>query len=527
MLIKKLTKNSKIFIQLLIGILLFSLSFPGLFNSEGIPLFAFISLFPVYHSISKMNYREAVFFGFIYGTGNYLLFNYWLAGFDPVAFSIAPTIIGLYHVIFFVMCKYIFNNFKKIAYIPLTLIWLLYEVFKGENIIGYTYGTIAHTMYKTHIITGIADITGTYVISLIIIFPSVFIASILHTGISNFSLKEILLPVFVYILIVITSVLYTMKTTIDYADSKTLRTSFIQHNLDCWLEGNDKLYETALDNLIELSTQAQNYEPELVIWPETAFVPAIEWHKKHKVNKNRLNLVYRMENFLKKYSNSYLIGANETVGLPHEKKFNSVYYYKNGLIVNKYRKNKLVPFTESFPYPRLFPLLYRHTIKLGAKHYQPGESLLNFDINGIIATPLICYEDTFSDVARKGVINGSDLIINFTNDAWSLEPACTMQHLSAAIFRSIENRRTFIRVGTGGFTAVIDPNGKIINHLPILTKGQFTHDVPIYSSNLTFYTKYGNIVEVFLLLVLAVLLFQKIIKSILPVQLLKMKQKLD
>lgn len=524
---KKTKSNYQILLLLLSGIALFSLSFPGLLNREGIPALSFISLFPVYYAISNMNIRESVFFGFIYGTGNYLLFNYWLADFDPVSFSIAPTIMGIYHVMLFVLCRYIFNNFSKNLYIPLTLSWLSYEIFKGENIIGYTYGTLAHTMYRSHLFTGIADITGTYVISLLIIFPSIFVVSILHVGIKKLRKREIVIPFLIYITILITSVIYTKLKTVDYSNSPSIKTSLIQHNTDCWLKGTDELYSKSLDELLELSLQAQRYNPDLVLWAETAFVPAIDWHRKYKTNKHRLNLVNKMEDFLKKYKTNYIIGANETVGFETEnqEKFNTVYHYKNGSQVNKYRKIRLVPFTESFPYPNLFPLLYRHTIKLGAKHYLPGTQQINFNIDGINATPLICYEDTFSDLARLGVFNGGDVIINFTNDAWSTEPACTLQHLSAAVFRSIENRRSFIRVGTGGYSCIIDPNGKIIKSLPVLTKCQLTANVPIYNQHLSFYTLYGNIIERLLLLIFGIIIILNKIRSILPAQLSMRKLK--
>lgn len=525
MLKKKKERNNPTILLLLTGIILFSLSFPGILNREGVSILAFIAIFPVYYSIRLMSYREAVFFGFIYGAGNYLLFNYWLAGFDPVSFSVAPTIIGLYHVILFLLCRFIYNNFSRFIYIPLTLTWLLYEVFKGENIIGYTYGTLAHSMYKTHIFTGIADITGTYIISLIIIFPSIFAASLLHSGIKTLKKREIIIPISTYLSILLASILYTDFNTVNYSNSPTIRTSLIQHNMDCWLNGTDELYSQSLNDLLDLSIKAQRDNPDLVLWSETAFVPAIEWHKEHKTNMFRYELVEKMENHFADYSNNYIIGANEYVGLYKQEKFNSVYHYKNGLPLNKYRKIKLVPFTEYFPYPKMFPLLYRYTVKLGAKHYLPGKKQINFNINGINATPLICYEDTFSDLARSGVLNGGDILINFTNDAWSTESSCTLQHLAAAVFRSIENRRSFIRVGTGGYSCIIDPNGKIVKSLPILTKSQLTFDVPIYNNHITFYTRYGNLIEKLMILIFALIIIIKGIRSIRPVQLLKKRLK--
>lgn len=497
------------------GILLFSLSFPGLFNNDGLPLLAFIALFPLYYIVKMMNYRESILFGFIYGSGSYLLFNYWLKGFDPVTFSVLPTIMGFYYILLFVVVKFIYNNIKKLTFIPLSLTWLIYEIFKGENDIGYTYGTIAHSMYNTSLLTGIVDITGTYFLSLLIVFPSIFLAYILHLRIKNW--KTIKIVSISYIFIFFISIIYSQLNKIDYSESKTIRTSLIQHNSDSWAKGSNQFYKETLDNLLELSEIAELSNPDIVIWSETAFIPAIEWHKEYKANNFRLNLVNQLEAFVGATESDYIIGANETIGDTDsdQEYYNSAYLYHKNKIVDKYRKVTLVPFTESFPYPNQLPWLHEYIKSIGGKDLLPGDFTQgNFTSNGIDITPLICYEDTFSENARQGVLKGSDLLVNLTNDAWSYEEACSKQHLAAAIFRSIENRRSFVRVGNGGYSAVIDPNGKIIASLPILTRGQLTFDVPINSSTTTFYTKHGNIIDRILITLFSIIMFYTILKKI-------------
>ncbi|MGL1894003.1 MAG: apolipoprotein N-acyltransferase [Spirochaetaceae bacterium] len=516
-----------------IGIVLFSLSFPGYFNEDGLSMFAFIAMLPMFYMISEMNYKESIFYGFIYGVGTYLMFNYWLKTFDPVTFSVLPTIMGIYHILLFLLCKYIYNSFSRLAYIPLTLAWLAYEVFKGENFVGYTYGTLAHSMYRTHIFTGIADFTGTYIVSLLIVFPSVFVAVLLVNGVKSLSKNQLFTPIITYSIVMIFSILYTQIQKIDYSDSRKLKVGIIQHNIDSWATGEsgaNSLYRDTLNNLLELSTEAQKSDPDVVIWSETAFVPAIEWHKKNKSNLFRLNLIKELEAFVSKFDADYIIGSNETIDFDEEptKRYNSLYHYVGNQSVSRYRKMKLVPFTEMFPFPELMPWLYTYIKSIGGKDLSPGEIQINFNIKGVKATPLICYEDTFSSVARDGIKNGGDLIINATNDAWSTEPSCSKQHLSASIFRTIENRRSFVRVGTGGYSGVIDPNGKILTSLPVLIRGQLSYDVPIYNEKTTFYTKFGDIIEkiflIILLIFVAIRPFKSIRLALQPTKIAKLSQ---
>lgn len=497
-----------------LGIILFSISFPGYISNDGLPAFAFIALFPLYYIVQKMDYKESIFFGFIYGAGSYLLFNYWLKGFDPVTFSVLPTIMGFYYILLFLLIKFVYNNFKRFQYIPLSFSWIIYELFKGENSIGYTYGTIAHTMYRTTLFTGIVDITGTYILSLLIVFPSIYLAYLLNVKHKNW--KEIRVVTLCYLLVFIASIIYTHVNKVNYKESKTIRTSLIQHNSDSWAKGSDQFYKDTLDNLLELSVEAEKFNPDLVLWSETAFIPAIEWHKEYKSNKFRLNLVNRLETFVGGTTSDYLIGANETIGNiePDIEYYNSAYIYHENNIVGKYRKVTLVPFTERFPYPNLLPWLHSYIKSIGGKDLLPGDfNQKNLISKDTFITPLICYEDTFSKNARLGILKGGDLIVNLTNDAWSIEEACSKQHLAAAIFRSIENRRSFARVGNGGYSAIIDPNGEIIASLPILTRGQLTFDVPIYNDKMTFYTKYGNVFDKLLILSFLIMLLTSIFKS--------------
>ncbi|QEN05184.1 apolipoprotein N-acyltransferase [Thiospirochaeta perfilievii] len=498
--------------------LLFALSFPGYFNSDGLAFLSFLVPIPLYVLVGRINYKESVLYGFTYGSGSYLLFNYWLKSFDPVSFSVLPTIIGSYYLLLFLLLKFIYNNFKRFTYIPLTLSWLAFEIFKGENIIGYTYGTIAHSMYKTHIFTGISDITGVYVLSLLIIYPGVFISFLIIRGKNSISSRELKLNIIIYFLILSSSIIYTLINRVDYSKSDTIRTSLVQHNIDSWATGSNQVYKETLDELINLSNRSRDLEPELIIWSETAFVPALEWHKKHKKNMFRFNLVERLEKYISDYNTDFIFGANETIGLEEGEQvfYNSAYNYSPNEKTEKYRKNVLVPFTERFPFPNLLPWLHSYIKSIGGKDLTPGEEVNNFNVNQYNLTPLICYEDTFGYQVRKGISSGGDLIVNMTNDAWSSEEACSKQHLSAALFRSIENRRSFIRVGTGGYSCVIDPNGKILVSIPVLTKGELTYDVPVYNDKTTFYTKYGGVVQYILLSILIILILSRPIKSILP-----------
>lgn len=522
---KSILKRHLLFTGLLsISILLFSASFPGFVSKEGIGLLSFIALIPMFTTIYKLNYAEAVAYGFIYGCSKYLLFNYWLKAFDPAAFAVVPIIYGLYFLALFPLIRFVYKTFPNFSFIPISFIWLFYDLFKSTNIIGFSYGILSHSMYKTHIFTGIVDIIGSYNLSLLIVFPGVLISYLISKGQIKDNLKRVIPTAAVYIAVMIFASVYTQVSKVDYSDSTKLRTSLIQHNVNSWLNVNSQSYAMAYDSLKALSKEAEKLDSELVVWPETAFTPAIEWHKKWRPAdmRERYNLIMDLEDFLRETEAHYIIGNNESFNKNRDEHHNTAYLYKKDNILARYRKINLVPFTEEFPFPDKFPWLLKYVESLGAKQYLPGKEQTLFNINGIKATILICYEDAFSDLPRTSVNNGSNLLINITNDAWTDSPSAALQHLASATLRTIENRRSLVRAGTTGYTAVIDPNGEILESLPLFTKGQLTYNVPIYNEHKTIYTKYGDFIDSIGIIAFIIIVIIALFKR---VYLLKFKKK--
>lgn len=479
------------------SILLFSLSFPGFLSKGGIAFLIFVALVPMFLVIFKLNYLESVIYGFLFGLCKYLVFNFWFKEFDPAAFAVAPGIHGVYFMALFPLILFLYRRFPKLGYITILFAWFSYEIFKSTNVVGFSYGLLAQSMYKTPLFTGVADIVGSYVISLLILFPGLLITFLISQK-RLINKIEWIIPSVLYIFIMISCVVYTQASKVDYSNSETIKITLVQHNLNCWLStANPALYTQAYDHLEALSMIGEDKDTDLVVWPETAFVPAIEWHKKYRpVNeRERYDLITRMEKYLATTDAFYIIGNNESFGINRDNNYNSAYLYKKDQIINKYRKINLVPFTEEFPHPDKFPWLFEYVKKLGANQITPGIEQTMFDINGTKATILICYEDAFPELPREAVLNGSNLLVNITNDAWTTFTATPLQHLAAASLRTIETRRSLVRAGTSGFTGVIDPNGEIIASLPLFVKDELTYDVPIYDGHITIYSRYGHIID--------------------------------
>ena len=84
------------------------------------------------------------------------------------------------------------------------------------------------------------------------------------------------------------------------------------------------------------------------------------------------------------------------------------------------------------------------------------------------------------------------MILNISNDYWSLTDTEGMQHAANAVFRAVENGRPLVRAAASGLTCVVDARGRILRRLPFYEEGSLVVDVPLASPPQTLYTRWGD-----------------------------------
>jgi apolipoprotein N-acyltransferase len=237
-------------------------------------------------------------------------------------------------------------------------------------------------------------------------------------------------------------------------------------------------------------------DPEIVIWSETAFVPAIDYHTKHRQNQSAYTLVKRLKTFMASQDIPYVIGNDDgqlqQIGGTKRLDYNAALLVSNGEIVKRYWKTHLVPFTENFPYKESLPGIYNWLKEADTHFWEKGEEYTVFQADGVAFSTPICFEDTFGYISRRFVRHGADVIVNLTNDSWSFSVAAMMQHMGMAVFRAVENKRSVVRSTNGGIICTIDPNGRIIDMLDPLIEGYLVTEVPVYDKEDTVYTGFGD-----------------------------------
>ena len=93
---------------------------------------------------------------------------------------------------------------------------------------------------------------------------------------------------------------------------------------------------------------------------------------------------------------------------------------------------------------------------------------------------------------REFVLGGADVILNLSNDYWSLTEVEAKQHYIGSLFRAVENRRPLLRSTASGYTAYVDSTGRQVDGLPLYEEGYLVVDVDLESNGLSVYTRFGD-----------------------------------
>jgi apolipoprotein N-acyltransferase len=162
-----------------------------------------------------------------------------------------------------------------------------------------------------------------------------------------------------------------------------------------------------------------------------------------------------------------------------------------GRIAAVYDKQHLVPYGEYLPLSDwLEPLGLRRLVTVpGSFDQGPGPRTLWTE--GIAPfSPLICYEAIF-----PGEIVAAPRpawLLNVTNDGWFGFTSGPYQHLAQARFRAIEQGLPLIRAANTGISAVIDAQGRILQSLPLGSRGTIDARLPEPLPP-TFYARFGDL----------------------------------
>ncbi|MBQ5490640.1 MAG: apolipoprotein N-acyltransferase [Treponema sp.] len=491
---------------------LFFLSHPNPLFANGLGLLGFVALVPVFLLIPQVKLSRVWLYGLAYGIMSYALLCSWLFTFRWYTIYFACLAYGLLMALVFLLMKVLSVLRPSLQFLSMPLVWLCYEYVKTLGFAGLHYGILAYTQWRNSALRSLASVGGVWLVSAVVVAFSAALSAVLYK-IKNEKLTrcnwflKLSAPVSVFLACGLChfwgmglAAKYRMQDT--HLSLQTVSAVAVQSNTDPWKMGVET-YRRDLKNLMHLTEDAlqKNPDAQIVVWPETAFVPPLVKNYTLKNDVERYNLVLELLSFIEQHDVCFVIGNQHSVdeGKPYYSDYNATLVFDrrcNQIIPPEpfiYKKQHLVPFTEWFPYGTLFPHVYNMLLEGDTHLWDQGTEPVVFTVRDVpFATP-ICFEDTFSDVCRSFVCNGARCFINVSNDAWSKSLACQMQHLSMAVFRSAENHVPSVRSTASGMTVHIDAAGSVVQCAVPFTASYIVFPLTVTeSSSQTLYTKWGD-----------------------------------
>lgn len=450
--------------------ILYIFSFPNFipYISGGVGWLAFFCLVPFITAVDREKDLLSVLRGsFLCGWIIFLGGMYWLTEVTWLGYIILTVYMALYIVLFGMA------RFYNKSFIMVPLAWTGLEFIKGKLGGGIPWLLLGSSQYKFSLLIQTANITGIYGIS--------FIVAMVNAKIARRPLAWRNLILVIGVLgAVIAYGNYEIKKPVT---GEKIKMGLVQPNIPLDIKWDPQYTNWMVDKLAAIS---QKTVPcDILIWPETA-VPTL----KESVN------IQKQISLMTKELNCALIVGSQGTDLK-KRYYNSAFLVsRSGNLNGEYRKIHLVPFGEYVPFGENLPFLKKFTPIQG--EFTAGTEYIVFNIDGISLAALICFEDIFPDLARRFVLNGANILVNITNDAWFGRSAGAYQHAVLSVFRAVENKVPLVRATNTGLSCFISPKGKILETIKnssgneLFIEGYAVRDVVANNGN-TFYTKYGNV----------------------------------
>ncbi len=348
-------------------------------------------------------------------------------------------------------------------------LWALFEWLRGWIFTGFPWLLIGH-VHHTGPLQSILPIFGSYGASWVTLLIGCLVVTILFAENKQKIFSTTALVVIAFSLYFFDQIKWTE------ADDESLDVVLIQGNIPQEMKWDRTKHSYIMNKYLQMSSR--HFNADIIIWPETAIPTYYSMVKD--------SFIPQVSETTENYNLDYLIGVF-TFNPDNGQVYNSVMTLGDEL--GFYRKQRLVPFGEYLPFRGIITTFERY-IDLPMADISSGEGRPLVKLKGHAVGASICYEAVYgSEVIRA--LPEAKFLVNVSNDAWFGDSLAPHQHLEITRSRAVETGRYLLRATNTGISAVIDPNGMIINK-----SVQFEDDVVRSTikphTGTTLYAKWGN-----------------------------------
>lgn len=409
---------------------------------------------------------------------------------------ILAAYLAAYTPLFVAVARSAVHSWRVPLLVAAPVAWVALEYLRSTLLGGFAGGLLAHTQTRWTTILQLADLTGAYGLSGLMVLVATACETLVpgrgwpardeSTRFTKWIGPAVAISA---VLLAWAYGLYRQGEKPLNSEKKPLRVALVQGSLDTVFDTSAEEYWARVDRTLkqyaDLTTQAMAEQArrqpgrrlDLVVWPESAFaIPEALGGKPNATFANVLRNAAQSlnpENVSPEEETRFLFGSTSYEVLPDDRTraYNSALLADaNGQVVSRYYKMQLVMFGEFIPCVDLFPFLAGAT-PIGSG-LAAGEAPVAMEAGGYRLSPSICFEsfsphllgEQVRTLRKRG--EEPDILVNCTNDGWFWGSAILDLHLRCAVLRAVEQRKPLLVAANTGFSAVIDGKGAILQQGP-------------------------------------------------------------
>jgi apolipoprotein N-acyltransferase len=437
--------------------------------------------------------KRALLIGWLFGLGQFVIGLNWIA----TAFTyqaampawlgwVAVVLLSLYLAIYPAMAAGLAWRFGENNRLALVLAlaggWAVTEWLRATMFTGFAWNPVAAAAVNR--VDGLVPLIGTYGTSAFLVFGS---------GAAWLLTKWEIRPLLIWVLTGAAGVLVSHQL-VETEPRPTRSIRIVQPDIgqqDKWRPGFEEEAYRRLEALTIKGAPARR----LTFWPEAAVTDPLE---DGRIGAERMVEEERLRATRTLASGDLLLtgglGVKAADGRTVDGATNSVYALAPlGRIVGRYDKAHLVPYGEYLPMRPLLSSIGLSRLAPGDLDFAAGPGPRTIRLPGEWGKVVfqLCYEIIFSGevVDRR---DRPDFIFNPSNDAWFGRWG-PPQHLAQARLRAAEEGLPVVRSTPTGISALIGPDGRVIQSIPWQQAGMIDATLPNPLAP-TLFARFGNII---------------------------------
>jgi len=475
--------------------ILVTMSFPT--ASVGVLVFA--ALVPLFASVLRHRpergdaFRTGFFFGFVC----YLTMLWWVAALIPSADVTIPGLmtpallllvlyLSVYPALFLFLAAKA-TRFRMAGFLVMAPgLWVLLEALRSRGELAFPWGSLGYALSSSPPLVQGAAVGGLPLLSLLVVLVNVLLAAVVVSR--SLRARVALGGTAMLILAGMWTAGTGEMARFDDSDAPRVRTAVVQPNVDLEIKWKPEYRDSTLRLIERLVRESSALGAGLIVFPETS-APVYMKAERHDSRRYRERLGLLSAELETPIFIGFLDyrpdGPNGDANI-----YNASGVFRVDGVLDTYEKNHLLPFGEALPGSRRWRWLRK--IDFGQANFQQGTPRGPVQTGPAAITPLICFESVFPYLCARGVADGSEMLVNITNDGWFGDTPGPFQHAQMSILRAVEFRRYLVRSANTGVSMVVSPTGEVRSRIGLFEEGILIEDVAVLSGE-TFYARHGDI----------------------------------